>query len=75
MLEEYVSLLYEELKEEIKIPEDFIDESIFIDLFFEPFKQAFDGFWSTLGMILEKYPTQVIIPMLHHLFYMYNIFQ
>lgn len=41
MLEEYMRLLYEEVKDEIKKPDDFINESIFIDMFFEPFKQAF----------------------------------
>lgn len=58
MLEEYIEGLYDEVKDKMKAPEDFINESVFIDSFFEPFKQAFDGFWPTLGTILKKYPTQ-----------------
>lgn len=62
MLEEYIKLAYEEVKEEIKKPEEFIDEGVFIDQFFEPFKQAFDGFWSCLARILREFPTQKGIP-------------
>lgn len=58
MLENFMESLYEEVKDEIKSPDDFMNESVFIDMFFEPFKQAFDGFWSTLSKILSKYPAQ-----------------
>ncbi len=62
MLEKYVDSLYQDIKDELKKPEDFMDESTFVDLFFEPFKQAFDGFWSCLGKILRKYSSQEGIP-------------
>ena len=62
MLEEYMRLLYEEVKDSIKKPDDFVNEELFIDTFFEPFKQAFDGFWSSLARILRKYPCQAGIP-------------
>lgn len=62
MLEEYIKAAYEESKEEIKKPDDFINEGVFVDQFFEPFKQAFEGFWSCLAKILRKYPTQKGIP-------------
>lgn len=62
MLEEFMQLLYEEVKDEIKTPDDFMNEGVFIDMFFEPFKQAFDGFWSSLANILRKYPSQPGIP-------------
>ena len=58
MLENFMESLYEDVKDEIKSPDDFMNESVFIDMFFEPFKQAFDGFWSTLSKILSKYPAQ-----------------
>lgn len=58
MLEDFMESLYEEVMDEIKSPDDFMNESVFIDIFFEPFKQAFDGFWSTLSTILSKYPAQ-----------------
>lgn len=58
MLENFMESLYEEVKDEIKSPDDFMNESVFIDMFFEPFKQAFDGFWSALSKILSKYPAQ-----------------
>lgn len=61
-LEEYVKLDYETNKNNIKKGDDFLDEALFIDLFFEPFKQAFDGFWNTLANILRKYPSQKGIP-------------
>ena len=62
MLESYISEIYDSVKNDIKGPNDFINESVLIDIFFEPFKQAFDGFWLQLGKILRKYPTQKGIP-------------
>lgn len=62
MLEKYMESLYQDMKDEIKKPEDFMNESTFVDSFFEPFKQAFDGFWPSLAKILRKYPAQEGIP-------------
>ena len=62
MLESYISEIYDSVKNDIKGPNDFINESVLIDIFFEPFKQAFDGFWTCLASILRKYPTQEGIP-------------
>ena len=62
LLKYYIDTLYNEVKEELKKPEDFINEGVFIDEFFEPFKEAFPGFWSTLAKILRDYPTQEGIP-------------
>ena len=61
-LQGYMEELYQDLKEEIKAPEDFMNESVFVDSFFEPFKQAFDGFWTCLASTLRKYPSQEGIP-------------
>ena len=61
-LEKYIGTLYEENQKQIKKSEDFIDEYLFIDLFFEPFKQAFPSFWTTLAKTLRKYPTQKGLP-------------
>lgn len=62
MLEKYMESLYQDMKDDVKKPEDFMNESTFVDAFFEPFKQAFDGFWSSLAKILRKYPSQEGIP-------------
>ena len=62
MLEKYLADLYTEVKDEIREDETFMSEGIFINSFFEPFKQAFDGFWPTLGKLLGKYPCQKGIP-------------
>lgn len=62
MLEEYIGLIYKDVKDLITKPEDFINEGVLIDYFFEPFKQAFDGFWPYLAKILRKYPTQKGVP-------------
>lgn len=62
LLKYYIDTLYNEVKEELKKPEDFINEGVFIDEFFEPFKEAFSGFWSTLAKILRDYPTQEGLP-------------
>ena len=62
LIEKYINVLYEDVKDIIKNPEEFIDESLFIDMFFEPFKQAFQGFWTRLGKILRKYPVQKGLP-------------
>lgn len=61
-LEEYIKLLYEEVNEEIKKPDDFMNEGVLVDYFFEPFKQAFEGFWPCLAKILSQYPSQDGIP-------------
>lgn len=60
LLEEYLKSCYEENK--IKKPDEFIHEGAFIDVFFEPFKQGFEGFWSHLATILRKYPSPEGIP-------------
>lgn len=62
MLEECMQLVYDKVKEKVKKPDDFMNEGVFIDMFFEPFKQAFDGFWTALSKILRKYPSQPGIP-------------
>ncbi len=62
MLERYMDSLYRDIKDELKKPEDFMNEGTFVDMFFEPFKQAFDGFWSYLAKTLRKYPVQDGIP-------------
>lgn len=71
ILERLIDSMYNKVKSIIKTPEEFIDESLLIDMFFEPFKQAFDGFWSSLGTILKKYPTQEGIPELCNIIEMY----
>ena len=62
VLGEYLKTLYENSKEDIDQGGHFINEYSFIDLFFEPFKQAFPSFWTSLAEILQKYPTQPGIP-------------
>lgn len=62
LLEEYIESLYEKEKEIIKKPDDFMNETRFVYFFFEPFKQAFSGFWSKLAKILRKYPSQTGLP-------------
>ncbi len=62
LLETYLEDAYENSKDDVKKMGCFIDEGGLIDCFFEPFKQAFDGFWTHLASILRKYPTQEGIP-------------
>lgn len=43
---------------------EIIDEFLLADSFFEPFKEAFPGFWASLGEIVEKYPHHAYVPVL-----------
>lgn len=61
-LPEYLKDSFERSKERVDNGEEFINEYYFIDVFFEPFKQAFPSFWSTLAKEISKYPTQEGIP-------------
>ena len=47
-----------------KHPDQPLDEFFVVDCFFEPFKEAFKGFWTSLGKTIEKYPHHPIIPIL-----------
>ena len=58
MLAEYLESVYIDAKGHLKKDELLVDEGIFVDSFFEPFKQAFPEFWSTLSKNLCKYPVQ-----------------
>lgn len=39
-----------------------LDEFFVVDCFFEPFKEAFPGFWNALGELIKKYPHQPFLP-------------
>lgn len=45
-------------------PDESLDEFYLTNCFFEPFKEAFPGFWTSLGNIIEKYPHQSGLPVL-----------
>lgn len=62
LFENWLKESYEKAKDTIKKPEDFIDEYCFVDTCFEPFKEAFPGFWKSLGQILTKFPCQKGLP-------------
>ena len=47
-----------------KHPEEPLDEFYLTNGFFEPFKEAFPGFWTSLGNIIEKYPHHPSLPVL-----------
>lgn len=49
---------YQNSKDTLNRPEDFMDEACLVDSYFEPFKEAFPGFWKSLGQLLKKYPCQ-----------------
>ena len=53
---------YAEVKDQLKSPDEFMNEGILVDLFFEPFKEGIGEFWTTLSSILRKYPHQNGIP-------------
>lgn len=59
LLNEYLEELRQSTAEQNNL---LIDEYSFIDLFFEPFKQSFPTFWTTLADVLRKYPVQAGIP-------------
>lgn len=58
LLEEMFDKDYEACKAELKPGVLFLDEGPFIDYLFEPFKEAFPGFWQQMGTVLRKYPCQ-----------------
>jgi tetratricopeptide (TPR) repeat protein len=58
LLENWLEESYQKTKNTIKKPEEFLDEGCFVDTCFEPFKEAFSGFWKSLGQLLKKYPCQ-----------------
>ncbi len=62
LLNSLIKELYEAVKSEIKTFEVFLDEELLVDLFFEKFKQAFEGFWKHLAKILRLYPVQDGLP-------------
>lgn len=62
MIDKMLCTIYQDSKDEIKTPDEFMDEGLLVYMFFEPFKQAFDGFWNSLADILRKYPSQDGIP-------------
>ena len=39
-----------------KHPDEKFDEFFVVDHFFEPFKEGFNGFWTSLAKIIKKYP-------------------
>ena len=41
-----------------------IDEYFLVDRFFEPFKNAFPGFWESLGKMIKRYPHHADVPVL-----------
>lgn len=47
-----------------KHPNQPLDEFFVVDCFFEPFKEAFSGFWSSLGDTIKKYPHHPSLPLL-----------
>lgn len=61
-IEQLVEGDYVECKNTLNSPDEFMNESVFVDLFFEPFKQGSNGFWWKLAEILKKYPHQDGIP-------------
>lgn len=61
-LEVFLENLYQESKSSVTESEGFINEYLLVDWFFEPFKQAFPGFWKSFASILRKYPTQEGVP-------------
>lgn len=62
LIAEMLEKNYQECKETINSPEEFMNEGAIIDMFFEPFKEAFDGFWKELSVIIKKYPCQDGLP-------------
>lgn len=63
--EQCLSLIDEYLQEDAKRhPERPVDEFFVVDCFFEPFKEAFSGFWSSLGKLIQKYHHQDHLPAL-----------
>ena len=61
-IKKYLHSNYKEFKSHNMKPDDFFNESILVDEFFEPIKQGFNGFWSSLAEILRQYPSQNGIP-------------
>lgn len=61
-VEEMLKRDYEEYRDKINSPEEFANEGLIVDLFFEPFKEAFQGFWKKLSLIIKKYPHQEGLP-------------
>ena len=53
---------YEACKDKITSPDQFLDEGGFIDMFFEPFKEGYPGFWREFAQLLKKYPCQSGLP-------------
>lgn len=45
-------------------PDQPLDEFFVVDCFFEPFKEAFSGFWISLGELIKKRPHQPWLPTL-----------
>lgn len=43
-------------KKDSKAEYSFMDEAALIDCFIEPYKNAFEGFWTSLAEILKQYP-------------------
>lgn len=60
-----LSLISKSLEAELKeMPDTSIDEFYFVDRFFEPYKEAFEGFWPALKDIILKHPHQPFVPSL-----------
>lgn len=61
-IEKMVERDYNDYKDQISKPEDFFNEIGLIDMYFEPFKDAYVGFWTDLAKIYRKYPCQKELP-------------
>lgn len=62
LLENWLEESYQKANDTITKPADVMDEYGFVDTCFEPFKEAFPGFWTSLGQILKKFPCQKGLP-------------
>ena len=63
--EQCLSLINDYLQEDAKKhPDRPVDEFFIVDCFFEPLKEAFPGFWNSLGELIKKYPHQAHLPAL-----------
>jgi RecB family endonuclease NucS len=63
--EQCLLLIDEYLREDAKKhPDRPVDEFFIVDCFFEPLKEAFAGFWTSLGELIKKYPHHPHLPAL-----------
>lgn len=62
LIEKLIFKIYEEYKKIEQNDKEFMSEGEIVELFLEPLKEAYNGFWSKLANILRKYPTQHGIP-------------